>query len=158
LGTLLTGLGGSDPTLAAALNLLIGAMANPISAVLLYISAIISGGSNSAMVTGIVGILWVLVPGIVAAIVAGAKGAEDNSKTAFIGVILAILIVTIIPMILNLIGQIDPTMVGHEITIYFVHPMYYIKNSAAAYVYPIIYGLFSGLLFAGFAAASASNL
>ena len=113
--------------------------------------------NNKDTIIDFVAILWVIAPGLIAALVAGIKMAEDNSKSAFFGIFLAILILTAVPMIFGLTGQIT-TLSTHAITTNLVPDMYYQLTGNMAYIAPILNGAFMGIIYGGIAAASASNL
>lgn len=117
--------------------------------------------SNAAAGTNVpvnvVGMLWILGPGLITGIVAGAKLSENSNKSAFVGVFLAVLILTLIPMLLNLLSQIDPVISGHTISQFLVHPMF-MPNYADKIMGPLVFGVFSGIIYGGIAAVSASNV
>ena len=127
---------------------------DPIAVIMASITAIASG---SQMGVAIVGLLWAILPGFISALITGSKLAEDNSKTAFIGIILAIFLATMVPWIFGVLGQINPGMSGHLITATLTHGMY-LETGIVLYLGPVIHGLFSGFIFAGVGAAIASNL
>lgn len=103
------------------------------------------------LITNIVGILWVLVPGIVTAIITGSKFSNESSKTAFFGMMFAIFILTVLPIIFAVIpalGIPTTTAIGQTI----VPGMF-----NTSYVLVILAGIFNGALFGGVAAMSSSS-
>ena len=103
------------------------------------------------LVTNIVGILWVLVPGIVTALITGSKFSNESSKTAFFGMMLAIFLLTVLPIIFAVIPALGiPTNTAIGLTI--VPGMY-----NASYVLVILAGIFNGALFGGVAAMSSTS-
>ena len=103
------------------------------------------------LLTNIVGILWVLVPGLVTALITGSKFSNESSKTAFFGMMFAIFILTVLPIIFAVIpalGISTTTAIGQTI----VPGMY-----NTSYVLVILAGVFNGALFGGVAAMSSSS-
>ena len=102
-------------------------------------------------ITNIVGILWVLVPGIVTAIITGSKFSNESSKTSFFGMMLAIFILTVLPIIFILIpalGISSTTAIGATI----VPSMYH-----TPYLLIILAGIFNGAFYGGLAAMSSTS-
>ncbi|MHA1473569.1 MAG: hypothetical protein ACTSPA_13920 [Promethearchaeota archaeon] len=109
------------------------------------------GANPYPVLTNIVGILWVLVPGLVTALITGSKFSDESSKTAFFGMMLAIFILTVLPIIFILIPAlgISPiTAIGATI----VPSMYH-----TPYLLIILAGLFNGAFFGGLAAMFSTN-
>ena len=103
------------------------------------------------LLTNIFGILWVLVPGLVAAIISG-KVSNESSKSAFFGMMLAIFILTVLPIIFILIptlGISSTSAIGQTI----VPSMYH-----TPYLLIILAGIFNGAFFGGLAAMFSSNM
>ncbi len=101
--------------------------------------------------TNIIGILWVLVPGIVTAIITGAKFSDESSKSSFFGMMLTIFILSILPLLFVVIpslGISSATAIGATI----VPSMYH-----TPYLLVILAGLFNGAFFGGLAAMSSTN-
>jgi len=101
-------------------------------------------------ITNIFGIVWVLVPGIVAAIIAG-KLSNESSKSAFFGLMLAIFILSVLPIIFILIpslGISSVTAIGATI----VPSMYH-----TPYLLIILAAIFNGAFFGGLAAMFSTN-
>ena len=102
-------------------------------------------------ITNIVGILWVLVPGLVTAIITGSKFSNESSKTAFFGMMLAVFVLTVLPIIFILIpalGISSTTAIGATI----VPSMYH-----TPYLLIILAGIFNGSFFGGWAAMSSTS-
>ena len=59
---------------------------DPIIGVLSYVSDLSSGGK---IYIDLVGLLWIILPGLIAAIATGMKMADDNGKSAFLGIFLS---------------------------------------------------------------------
>ena len=148
-----------------------GVFLDPIAAVNFYIVDMMAGKDKVLPVgASVIGLLWALLPGIISGFIAGSKFSEENSKTAFFGVMLGILILTIIPMVLSIAGQVTPMMVvkEHAITTFMVPAQYWpgeleglkyvVKWAASDYVVVIVTGVLNGCLWGGFGAMSASNL
>ncbi len=109
------------------------------------------GANPYPVLTNIVGILWVLVPGIVTALITGSKFSNESSKIAFLGVMAAIFVLTVLPIIFILIpalGISSSTAIGATI----VPSMYH-----TPYLLIILAGLFNGAFFGGIAAMSSTN-
>ena len=152
------GLIGNDPWgFVTALFTLGGTQADVFNSALSY--AVPNGLTIQA---NIVGILWVLVPGFVTAIFAG-KISNESSKSAFFGLMIAIFVLTILPIIIVLIPAWTipvETVIGQSI----VPPMYYssylgvlIPWTTMRYVYVVLAGLFNGAFFGGLAAMFSTN-
>lgn len=111
----------------------------------------------------IVGILWVLVPGLVTGIITGKLYSNQSSKSAFFGTMTAIFVLTVLPIIIVLIPSLTipmDTVLGQTI----VPNMYYssfmgvlIPWTTMRYVYVVLAGLFNGAFFGGWSAMSSSN-
>jgi len=127
---------------------------DPITVVIACIYSISEG---TEVAVSVVALLWAILPGFISAIIVGSKFSEDNSKTAFTGIVLGILLMTMIPWLFGIVGQLTPLMSGHTITATLTHAMY-LQSGVLLYVGPIIHGLFSGFIYAGVGAAIASNL
>jgi hypothetical protein len=109
----------------------------------------------------VIGLLWVLLPGLLASLVAGMKFADDSSKTAFFGVFIAILICTLIPMILGAAGLMKSDAgLNNQISTALVNSIFFPSTGFTTIVYlgDIMIGVFNGLLFAGFGAMVSNNL
>ena len=103
------------------------------------------------VLTNIVGILWVLVPGLVTAIITGSKFSDESSKTAFFGMMLAIFVLTVLPIIFAVIPALGiPTSTAIGLSI--VPGMYNLS-----YVLVILAGIFNGAFFGGIAAMSSTS-
>lgn len=148
-----------------------GLTLNPISAAQIYIVDMLAGDDAILPIgAAVIGLLWALLPGIIAGVVAGSKFSEENSKTAFFGIMVAILVLTIIPMVLSIAGQLTPVMIveDHIITTYMIPAEYWpvtldgtkfvIEWATSGYVVVAVTGVLNGCLWGGFGAMSASNL
>ena len=112
----------------------------------------------------VVGMLWVLLPGMIAGIIAGKSYANESSKDAFWGVFVSMMVMAALPLILAAV-PIFGIFGGSTISQYMVSPIYYTMAadgsliwSLGAYFVPLVIGLFNAIFFAGIAAASSSNL
>ena len=102
-------------------------------------------------ITNIVGILWVLVPGLVAGILAGKYFSNESSKTAFFGMMLAVFVLSVLPILFVLIpsmGVSTTTAIGQTII-----P----SDFGSSYVLIILAGIFNGAFFGGWAAMSSNS-
>ena len=153
------GLIGNDPWgFVTALFTLGGTQADVFNSTLSY--AVPNGLTIQA---NIVGILWVIVPGLVTALITGSKFSNQSSKTAFLGTMAAIFVLTILPIIIVLIPA-WTIPVGTAIGQSIVPPMYYssflgvlIPWTAMRYIYVVLAGLFNGAFFGGLAAMSSGS-
>ncbi|QEE15728.1 hypothetical protein DSAG12_01555 [Promethearchaeum syntrophicum] len=108
------------------------------------------GANPYPVLTNIFGMVWVLVPGLVAAIFAG-KSSNESSKSAFFGLMLAIFILSVLPIIFILIpalGISSVTAIGATI----VPSMYH-----TPYLIIILAAIFNGAFFGGLAAMFSTN-
>ena len=103
------------------------------------------------LITNIFGIVWVLVPGLVAAIIAG-KVSNESSKTAFFGMMVSIFILTVLPIIFILIPTLGISSTS-AIGLTIVPSMYH-----TPYLLIILAGIFNGAFFGGLAAMFSSNM
>ncbi|MHA1720461.1 MAG: hypothetical protein ACTSWX_00575 [Promethearchaeota archaeon] len=116
-----------------------------------------------SIAANIVGILWVLVPGLVAGIITGKYFSNESSKSAFFGTMTAIFVLTILPLIIVLIPAWTipmDTTIGQTI----VPAMYYsrvmgvlIPWTTMRYIYVVLAGLFNGAFFGGWSAMSSNS-
>jgi len=112
----------------------------------------------------VVGMLWVLLPGFISAIIAGKKFGNESSKDAFWGVFISFIILAALPLIIAAVpifGISSETLISQNM----VAPIYYTIGpggmglySLGSYFVPLAIGLFNAIFFAGIAAASSSNL
>ena len=153
------GLIGNDPWgFVTALFTLGGTQADVFNSALTY--AVPNGLTIQA---NIVGILWVLVPGLVTGIITGKLYSNQSSKSAFFGTMTAIFVLTVLPIIIVLIPSLTipmDTVLGQTI----VPNMYYssfmgvlIPWTTMRYILVVLAGLFNGAFFGGWSAMSSSN-
>ena len=125
-----------------------------------YIAALLAGPSIAQPV---VGMLWVLLPGLIAGIVSGKK-ANESSKDAFWGVFLSTVVLALLPLIIIAIpgfgiaggSTIAQNMVS---SIYFsIAPGGSAIWSLGSYFIPLVVSVFNAIFFGGIAAMSSSNL
>ena len=119
--------------------------------------------NGSSILANIIGILWVLVPGLVAGIITGKYFSNESSKSAFFGTMTAIFVLTILPIIFVLIPAWTipmDTVLGQTI----VPTMYYsrfmgvlIPWTTMRYIYVVLAGIFNGAFFGGWSAMSSSS-
>jgi len=112
----------------------------------------------------VVGMLWVLVPGLIAAIISGKKYGNESSKDAFWGVFFSFVLLSALPLILAAVpifGISSETLISQNM----VSGMYYTIGpggiglwSLGSYFVPLVIGLFNAIFFAGIASASSSDL
>ncbi|MHA1745040.1 MAG: hypothetical protein ACTSWW_03505 [Promethearchaeota archaeon] len=126
-----------------------------------YIGALLAGPSIAQPV---VGMLWVLLPGSLAAIITGKKYGNESSKDAFWGIFLSFMILAALPLIIAAIpifGIYSETLISQNM----VAPIYFTNGpggialySLGSYFVPLVIGIFNAIFFAGIAAASSSDL
>ena len=126
-----------------------------------YIAALMAGPS---IVRPLIGMLWVLLPGMLSGIIVGKKYGNESSKDTFWGVFLSFIVLSAIPLILAAIpifGVSSETLIGQNM----VSAIYYTNGpggmalySLGSYFVPLLIGLFNAIFFAGIAAASSSDL
>jgi len=140
-----------------------------------------SGGANTdTLVSGIVkylgdlilgqhitwnifGLLWVLVPGLVTAILIGKLFCNEQPSQAFAAVATAFLIMALIPIIFKFVGAIPAY---HDFTRLLVPQMYWtnavdgaiINWPPAAFLKILFVGLFNGMVFGAIAMKSSTSL
>jgi hypothetical protein len=128
-----------------------GTIGNIFGATHFYITEISTVGH---MTRGIIGLCWVLIPGLIASLLGGIKLAQESGRNAFIGVFFMILILTSLPLLLS---AFLPATLDSMVTT-FVPVMYHNVSGLFGYLYPPLVGLFNGIFFGGLAAAASSSL
>ena len=112
----------------------------------------------------VVGMLWVVLPGLIAAIITGKNFGNESSKDAFWGVFLSFVILAIIPLILAAVpifGISGASIIGQTMVSSVYHTIAADGSliwSLGSYFIPLVIGLFNAIFFAGIASASSSDL
>ena len=125
-----------------------------------YVAALMAGPSIAQPV---VGMLWVLLPGLIAGVVSGKK-ANESSKDAFYGVFFSTVLLALLPLIIIVIpgfGIAGGTTIAQNMvsSIYFsIAPDGSAIWSLGSYFIPLVVSVFNGIFFGGIAAMSSSNL
>lgn len=126
-----------------------------------YIAALMAGPS---IVRPVIGMLWVLLPGLIAGIITGKKYGNESSKDTFWGVFLSFIVLSALPLIIAILPFFaisSQTLISQNMVsnIYFtVGPGGSVLYSLGSYFVPLVVGLFNAIFFAGIAAASSSDL
>jgi hypothetical protein len=119
---------------------------------IIYIQQIARGYGNLA--ANIVGIIWVVAPGLLTALITGYKLSDESSKKAFWGTMLAFFLLNAIPMVFGGLGL----LTGDLSTIYYIQPYYLNLTGIGAYFLPPFIFLFSSCFYGGFSAMASNNL
>ncbi len=110
-------------------------------------------------------LLWTFVPGLGAAILAGLLGGKGNGKMAFVGILVAVIVITFIPALF----QFNMANINYNTSmLIFANSMYYeFTNSSITTgsltpleltcIISLVEGVFSGLIWAGIAGVSAKT-
>lgn len=112
-----------------------------------------------SLIGNIMMLLWIVVPGTVTAIITGKKFAQESAKAAFWSNVLAVLLLSIIPLIFAVIPALNAAPDG-LITTNFVAYMYWVGGSItyglANYLWVLLAGFLNGVVVGGISAASST--
>ena len=139
VGDLFSVFAANDPVIFISMMLI--PFASPINGSILFLSL-----ASYDIAISIVGLLWVLVPGLVATIVGGWKFADESSKTGFWGTFLGIFIPMLIVTLLEIFGVVSGLLTG------------LIVSDVLGGFILLFYSFLTSCFFAGFGAMVSSNL
>ncbi len=126
---------------------------------LMDFGAALTGGSpmGPSLSTGayVMGILWVIMPGLISAAIGGYKYSEGEIKIAYFSTLVAILLANIVPLVIGAAGLLDPNLPDSLATATIgIIPLIYVQNM---YIYSIMAGVVNGAVFGGTSAFIAES-